>query len=383
MYFSLILLAFCVALFGSFILRRIVSLQTNIAVCLVKVAIPLIYFAFFYGTWTLLDDIAYFNQGKILLEEGYNPFTILFNQVGIDRLITLSGGHHIIYGWWNLLAGYLFGTHYYSAVFFNVGLTFIAGYFLYLIVQKMGFGRIYAKWLMLFFLLHWDILAWSSFLNLKDILVLTLTVITFYNALLLFEKFSLWKLLSFIILLSVFWWIRFYIPVFILLAFVFYLFYSKEIRKKHWAFMFAVLMVLLLIISPKNAIFTFLKFAKTNILYGIPHYLLTPRPWGIEDHYSFLLFPSILHWLLFIPSLIGGLLLWRRNKKSSFFLIYFLLLIFFYGFYEELRGPRQRVGVDFIIIWMQFHFLWVLLQGATRNVKIVYHMPHQYLRENQ
>lgn len=158
------------------------SLGTAFVISLIKVLIPLLYFAFFFdGTWTFLDDISYQSQGTTMLERGYNPASALLTSDGLSNLFSLSGGFHILYGWWNVLAQYLFGPHYYAPIFLNVALTFVSAYFLFRIVILCDFKRRYAQGFIIFFLFHWDVLVWSSLVNLKEILVLALTVICFYS----------------------------------------------------------------------------------------------------------------------------------------------------------------------------------------------------------
>src|SRR5581483_1368055 len=91
-------------------------------------------------------------------------------------VINLSEGYHVLYTWWNLLAQHLFGQHYYSSVFLNVLSTFVSGFVFVRILRLLNFPTAYQRGALIFFLLHWDVLVWSSFVNLKDILVMTLTV---------------------------------------------------------------------------------------------------------------------------------------------------------------------------------------------------------------
>jgi hypothetical protein len=93
---------------------------------------------------------------------------------------------------------------------------------------------------------------------------------------------------------------------------------------------------------------------------GMLRFALTPRPWGIEECYSFLLVPSLLHWIFCVPGLIGAWMLWQKSPVARLYLIHVAFVFLSYSVTKELLGPRQRLQVSFIIAWAQFHFLWEL-----------------------
>lgn len=363
---ELILVACFTLGLGVLITRNFLPIQITLFVSLVKTSIPLIYFAWFYdGTWTFKDDWQYLSVGSELSRLGYTPISVLLE---VYVLFLYARGKHILYYWWNLLAVYLFGEHYYAPVFLNILLTFISGYYLFHTALLSGFSKRYAQFLSMFFLLHWDVLAWSSFTNLKDILVLTLTIIALYSILLLSKRFRKRHLLAFVVPLFLLAFLRFYVTVFILISALIYTFvYSLRYGYKS--------LFLLTIIGTLFSVYiiglpSILASPIINELipspYGIIRMLLTPQPWSIERAYSFLLIPSILHWIMFFPSLFGGLKLRRLSKETNLLLIYFIIAILFYGSYQELQGVRHRVQVAPIIAWMQFHFLWMAVKGSFR-----------------
>jgi hypothetical protein len=89
--------------------------------------------------------------------------------------------------------------------------------------------------------------------------------------------------------------------------------------------------------------------------------ILTPQPWNVESEYSFLVLPAAFHWFFFLPTAVGGYLLWQRSKESILLIIYLFVVILFCSSFEELLGPRQRFQLVFVIAWMQFHFLWSII----------------------
>lgn len=378
---NLVSVAIWVGLLSFWLSSRILSLHTAYIVTFVKVLIPLIYFAFFFnGTWHFLDDFVYQSIGTKMLEMGYNPLTVLFNSETRDQLYLLSEGPHLVYGWWNFLSQYLFGKHYYSPVFLNVALTFLSGNLLFCIARQCGFSRGYGKGLLLFFLLHWEVLAWSSLINMKDIFVMTMTLVAFYLIFKLLNEFKLVTLMALLALIYTFFWIRFFVPLMLLVsALVWILLYNKGLRKYALivvavigGFMVILSKAGLKVISWEYIIYNFgdLSFSLDS-LFGILRTMITPQPWSIAPNYTFLILPSICHWLLFFPAAFGGWMLWNKSKELTFIIIYLLVTFWLYGAYDEdVQGPRQRFQVVPIIAWMQFHFLWVVLKGNLARYRL-------------
>lgn len=361
-----------IGLISFWISSRILSVPTAFLVTTVKILLPFFYFAFFFdGTWTFYDDIYYQYQGERMLELGFNPVTALFTPSGIKALTSLSEGRHIIYGWWNLLGQYFFGEHYYAAVFLNVILTFISGYFIFLLAKFVGFSQTYAKGLLLFFLLHWDVLAWSSFTNLKDIMIMTLTVIAIFLTLRLSKKIDLKDVSALAAVTFCFFWIRFYVPFLMLIATILWLTLYQKGKRRYTLILLSIvsIFVALRTVGSEGIIYysAQLDVSLVNAFKGMIRMALTPQPWSITPAYSFLFIPSILHWMLFVPALISGWILARKSKEFTFLIIYLLVSLLLYSFYEVLQGTRHRVQVIPVIVWLQFHFLWLMLQVAFKT----------------
>src|SRR5207245_4277617 len=200
----------------------------------IKALIPFIFFLTFYdGRWYFLDDFIYEQQGTYLLAAGFNPLTAIATSDGRKLVVALSSGQHTMYGWWNLLAQWAFGQTYWAPVFLNVILTFVIAYATARMLEDLGFRREYVRSFVIVFLLHIEVLAWSSFVNLKDILILALTSLALRSIVVLAR---LWKerrkyprsqfirvgrrhVLLFTLLTFAFYYVRFYVP-FLLLAVV-------------------------------------------------------------------------------------------------------------------------------------------------------------------
>ena len=361
---SIVLITFATFCLGWWISSFYLPKCSGFVVALIKALIPFAYFSWFDDkTWRLLDDVSYAKQGTSLLKYGWNPFTILFSHDGLSLLFAISQSTHILYGWWNFLAQYLFGPHYYSAVFMNVVLTFVTGLAFDRILKRLDFSQTYRKWFCIFLLLNVSILAWSSFLNLKDIFVMTLTSISLLFSLQIIQTKRLMYILFLALACFVFGFIRFYVPLLILAAFLAYQLLNLNSK------------IILLVVGAAGAAGYYIKrhLANFNIvrpshmLFGWVRTVLTPQPWAIDPAYTFLLLPSIFNWLFFIPSFFSAYVLWKRSKFSRFLILYALVVITIYAMVPELQGPRHRIQILPIIIWFQFHFIWWLLPHRLEN----------------
>jgi len=353
--------AACTAVFGAWVLARFVKLSwpAALAVSSSKAAIPFLYFLnYFQPGWLLLDDMSYYVGGIRLFYKGNNPFLMLFTPDGPTRLFALGGGQHILYYWYNLLAVYLFGPIYSSPVFLNVASTFIAGAILYKLVLASDFEERYARWLTILFLLHWDLLSWSSFVNLKDTLILTLTIAAIYagQELVHTRKLRYGLLLAFA--MCCFWYIRFYIPVLVTVAFA--LWFVLTIRG--WASLLGVSLALLgfYLSLPSNYSEGAERIGGGDVWHGLLYMFLSPRPWAVSPEYSFIMPASVLHWILFGPAVMGAINLYTKSRKFRLSAALYLVTIFFFALLPVSQTPRHRLHVLWVLAWAQFDFFWHL-----------------------
>lgn len=309
--------------------------------------------------WLKNDDIVYFNTSKELLSQNYDVFSI----ETFKELIYLNGGIHIMYSWLNMLLHSIFGIYYFSTVFFNVFLTFLCGMFIYNISMSIT-GKInYSIGLLIFFCVHWDILTWSSFLNLKDIVVLFLTL-AFFEV--FFCRFSCKPISSLGLLLFislVFYWTRFYVPLLIALSYLIYLFRPKFSIILKVVSSIAFLFIFIKILGFESLAYYLAKLNfGTQTIMGAIRFILTPLPWQIEDSYIFLLFASLMHFIFLLPSFLGGIQLLHKYRQVSFIFIFFVVCLIVYGSFPDLQGPRHRIQVSFVIIWFQYHGIYTILR---------------------
>lgn len=354
---DLVLAAITVGIAGFIVLCRYLPVTTSLVISAVKVSIPLIYFGFFYdGSWSFLDDEAYQLHGELLRRLDYNPISVLVEEAGRAKLVELSAGQHVLYAWWNLLAQSLFGEHYYAAVFLNVLLTFVIGAVFFHLIQRLMFGHSYQRGLLVFFLVHWDLLAWSSLLNLKDILVMGFIVAGMYFFVRLHGRWHLMAAAGAVFTLFCLMWLRFYVPLVMLMAYVVWLTLESG---RAWKYVYAFLIAGTFLLLPID--WSALEYIEVSSLpTGLLRAPLTPQPWSVEEEYSFLVIPAMLHWLFFVPLLFGASMLWARSGGARLAIVFLVLMLLLYAAVPGLQGPRHRVQLTFLVAWMQFHFFWQL-----------------------
>jgi hypothetical protein len=338
-------------------------------VVLIRLGISTVYFAeYFDGSWCMQDDIKYFNDAAGFLDAGWTPLSAILLPEGYDGLRGAAGGHHILYHWWNILAMYLFGTHYYSAVMLNILLTFVTGFLLHRITKLLGFSQSYCIGLQVLFLLHWDVITWSSFINLKDCLVQTLTVAAFYCILRFCQLRDWFSVVGFLLILQLFYWLRFYLPALILMATVLWALWQwKDSRK-----------FILVPIVCAGTYFALLGAGDATGLmsirawaYGMCVITLTPLPWTlIDDIYEFMMPAAAFHTLFLLPAAYGTWQLWKSNRTARLFIVYMLIVLSFYAMTEDIRGSRQRTQLSFIFAWVQFQFLWSLRSAPAAKTTL-------------
>lgn len=303
------------------------------------------------------DD--YIGRSKTLFEGADNPLVIFFQPE--SRVKMFYGFSHLTnvgYIWWNYLARWLFGDWYSSPIFLNVGLTFVGGIFIYRLAKLAGFNAVYTRALSGFYLLHWDVLAWSSFPNLKEIMIQVLTMGGWYGVMLVNRSESRYR--GIVLTASMFaalFFSRFYIPFFILIAYILHnLIFKRDKSSYLGAFAAVALVIWLLPDYAFNKTLRYLGDPYSIILYFFK-FILSPQPWALTQKNFWQFYPSILHLLFLVPCVFGILNLWKNNLMRYFILYLMVLMIFLsiIAFGEQ----RQRVQVGWIIIWAQFEFITI------------------------
>jgi len=345
-----------VFVFGLLVSSRYLPLRCAAPVSLIKVAIPFLYFAHNpSGSLHLLDDIQYFQSGVSLLRMGFDPFSVFTDTRAFAALATVAGTNwHVAYPWLNLVAVDFLGAHYYAPVFLNIGATFVSGFFLVRILARSGFSRLYCRGVAGFFLLHWDVIAWSSFLNLKDTLVVTLVLALLQQCVELFDRPRLWRVIPVLLIVTGLFFLRFYAPLFVAAAAGAYWILRK---KGGWRIAGVVAWIAAAAFFYRLVPGTAGHIHLAEFFRGLPQFLLTPLPWKLSPGYEFLFLPAALHLILLAPALLAIPSLWKRAGHARLLIVYLIVVLVVFAVLPENRGIRQRQMAGFVFVWLQFHAL--------------------------
>jgi hypothetical protein len=324
-----------------------------LAIAAARMAVPVVYFAWFCdGAWFVSDDLTYYQRSSNLFAQGVTPWELL-SPNGLDLLGSVAGSDHVLYYWWNLLAFTLIGDAYYAPVLLNIGATFVTAHLIGGLFEDLGFDRFYRVSAQAVVLLHWDVVTWSSLLNLKDSIVQLLTVAALAASVRFIRTRSLGSVLTFVGVCLVFQTIRFYVPVLLLAAIGFWAATCWRHPLKFVALALACVVGVKATLKFGDMLFDYAALA--DAARGIVDFSLQPRPWAIESGYSFLILSSTLHWVFFAPALVGAALIWRESVGGRLILVYLAVVICFYALAQDFQGPRHRLQVSFIFAWLQFH----------------------------
>jgi hypothetical protein len=219
---------------------------------------------------------------------------------------------------------------------------------------------------MIFALLHWQILAWPSFLNLKDTVVLFLTVTALWGIVTVVQSMeTVTNIQTFTGILAVAMsffflrWIRLYVPVLLGAVAAAWLLLNRDSKLQYVLVFGTGAFVLHVVLESSSAL------SMVNpiwITVGSVDFVLSPKPWGIVPRYSFLILPAVLHWVTAPIAAMGVLNIFRTSRASRFLIGYVVIVVLFYAVVPELRGVRQRYQIALLLAWFQFHGFWIIGQ---------------------
>ena len=325
-----------------------------------KSAVFLVYFGvLFDGTYTVIDDWGYLEGAALLLDRGVTVASIAQDW---NLAVAIAGGQHALYYLYNVYAFRLFGQGYYAPVACNIVLTVgIAWLGARLAGREFGLTTRQSRALYIFLLVHPDILAWSSIINAKDILVLWAHVVLLYSVSLLYRGRSLHAVIIGALGFVLLFFLRFYVPVLFLGAFIAQGVIRLRVAGGERARYVLVVCVAAGVIggvvgvASIPAAINAVREDFVNPLFGVVRFALTPVPFRISTQYGFLEIPAMIHWML-APFFLWGLVrVLRLNSRfSQFFVVYLAVFVLFYGVYGELQGPRHRVQLDYAWGLLQF-----------------------------
>ena len=404
-------------IFSILILYNYLGYNYAIIISFIKTLIPFIFFAFFIdSTWIGLgDDLMYLSNGTLL----YDIFSRIFNfelqYLEIDfvydnyfkstapdfnKEVALSNGvfdslsiFYSYYGyssfwlkpinWISFFSLILFGYNWYALVIVNIFINILSGLFLYNIALISGFNKNYSKYLLIFFLINVEILSWFSFVALKESLALFLIISIFYAYLSFLNNKINFKIITlFIFSLFILSGVREYLPA-LLIVYFFLVYVLINYNISYFFNNFNIFLsigiciaIFIYFFSPNYTTSTKEAFdLNVDIIFNIPFYsfinfhteflqmiksfisyLFGPKPWSINDKYTFLFFASVLHFIFIPITIFGSFNLFREKINFRILLIFFILmgLCYSYVFFEN----RHRIQFSFIYIWAQYNFLY-------------------------
>ena len=356
------------AIFGFTLFVTLWSTRSPIAAMsagLIKAAIFLVYFGWvFHGTFTFLDDWDYLKGGSRFLAAN----------VGVTNLedhwslvLGEARGPHFVYYLYNAYAFRIFGEGYYAPVACNILLTpLIACLGARLAVREFGLSPGQSKWFYLFLLFHPDILAWSTILNAKDILVLFLHVLLLLSASLFYQKRLSQAIIFGLPVVITLFFLRFYVPILFAVALVVGTILARRIRiapRIRYLLLSITVGGLVLIRFGEPGILRYILQIQehmVNPIYGFVRIILTPIPFHTVPGYTFLNLPALIHWILIPFVLVGCVHVFGMGTFfARFFLIYTFVFLGLYAVFGELQGPRHRIQLDFA--WAILQFLGLIL----------------------
>ena len=271
----------------------------------------------------------------------------------------------------------IFGEGYYAPVACNNLLTPLIAYLgARLAVREFGLTPLQGRCFYFFLLFHPDILAWSTIMNGKDILVLLSHVLLLLSVSLLFRKRLREALLLGLPTVFVLFFLRFYVPLLFASALVAGAIFAHRVRigpRIRYLLLGGIVAGFLFVRLGESEILRGILQVRehfVNPLYGFVRFILTPIPFHTAPAYAFLNVPALIHWLL-MPFVVAGFVhvLGMRGFFARFFLIYLLVFIGLHAVFGELQGPRHRVQLDYA--WATLQFLGIMLMfRRTRPPRI-------------
>jgi hypothetical protein len=319
------------------------------------------FISFFYGyqaDYTKLDDWVYLYKASRYLASDNTIMNLFFSSFSFNKAFLYKhfDSRHVLYYIQNIVVIKVFGLYYFSPVSINVILTVING----LLLRYYG-GLIFnntqkANVIFWFYIFHFEVVARSSFLNLKDICVHSFFIAACISIFYIMNiKRLLLGILCFLFSMVCMYLIRFYAVILFFLGIFSSLFAHAVIRYNFYNHIRAIIaiiassgIVLLFILWSLYPKYLSLLWATLDSpLYGVIHFILTPIPFGPGIDLDILRPAYWLNWIL-LPLLFLGIIrlsydyIQYKNIHNLFILFLFAVCVILYSVYPELRGPRHR-----------------------------------------
>jgi hypothetical protein len=332
----------------------------------------------------LPDSREYYLDAIVLLSSGYTPSSIFIH--GLGPVQTVTGSSHPFYWYWNIVWISVIGDTIFAPIIANIFLSVVASVLAAGLLKRMDYPYRYQQWFLVFTLLHWDIIAWTTVTNLKDPLVATLTIACFYIVAVFLDADRRGKIVATIVVAAIFLIftvVRFYIPIIMILAtIVWWLLLNStdsdlttRLVPVCLGFTTAIGLFVFGSVNPDMG-----HILIKNLPIGLIQFPLTPTPWDIAVNYHFLTVPSLFHWVT-IPFTLAGAVWLLSGRFEKLLIIYVIAVVGLYAILPDLLTPRHRLQLIYLIALMQFNGAWTILHRQY-EIRLSTPRPSQSIDED-
>ena len=362
---------FCVL--SILLVRRWIPTRYSVPIFLFKFGLPLFYFHYSGRLFREFNKIAvdeFYIQTNQILSEGHTAYSLLAQ--GFQPISSIMDTTDPFYWWWNAVWIEIFGNAVFSPVLANVFVTVLASIVATKLLIELDHEYRFQQYFLAFSLLHWEILTWSSMMNIKDVLVMFLTISSMYFVITALKSQDTQSLLFRLSALAVALWIltyiRWYVPGLFLGAIGLWLCIEMLRSEPRPSLPQAALF---LTVTACIGLWVFSRFdfsSRIDIgwaILGFFRYTIGPVPFGTADSYTFLNMAAVFHWILF-PVLIIGVFKLVTKKYERLLLLYVVVTVGLYSIVPSGSGPRFRLQLGMFIALLQFMGLWFVFTHKYR-----------------
>jgi hypothetical protein len=416
------------AIIGWLVLMKHLGPQLALMLVLTRAFFSLAYIGWFFNAdwWLEGDSNNYIRSAQFLL----NTFEKI-RSIEFVLMLSTQLDQPAAYVLHNFLSFKVFGEHFFAPLILNMVLVFFCAALLFSLTKGIIYQKEWRKGLVCFFVLHPSTLAWSSFSNTKEVLVLTcILAITFFSSELIrgVKRYAILipqSLLNFSkkdegtraihessvyvapserakdLAKSIFFVLAIGVSFFILSNTRKYLIYIVPLLGLGWSVWVLGLycvrvravglfslsrvsfgVVILCGVLGIGALFVlvariphgYFEYLQTDInVRGIATMFLAPKPWSLSYEYGFLFVPAMIHWIFFGWSLIGLWLLAGDSDLGRWFFVYAVGILVIFGLTPEVLGPRHRFQTEFVFVLAQYLVLFkaCTIVGYTKGYRNV------------
>lgn len=303
----------------------------------------------FVHAYRRLDDVSYFKIGS----DVFNSFLTNFPDIG--EVIHLSDGIHIGYYLYNGLLTEWLNFTYNDITYLNCCLIALVLPKLQAYVPKSFIIPLYFSPI---------IFSFPLFLNVKDSLLLVLTIIFLEQ---IKKQNGVGRNTCLIVVVIAMVSMRFYLPFLLMLWISICPILIKGKINGMWLMLLLGVAVIIEMILPSQ--FSKIYTISGSAVVGFTKMFVSPLPWNLTDEYYFLIFYSVFVFLRFPFIIIGAVLILNRSsERTKELLLFCVICAMFLGSFPSLAGERQRLFFEpFLSLIGTIGFFGVLKSFANNS----------------